>query len=334
MAKAPARTAATIAAANVEADTRTTSPSIINSPGRVIAGHAAATNGRPHTVNVAIHSSALNKRPQPTPLSSLMPDTQLAVQLYTLRDHCKTEDDFAKTCGRLREMGWGAVQVSAVGVEDPKVVRQILDDHGLVCCATHCRPPERIWQDPQGVADELETLGTKHTAVGGYFPKGDEFNESNWSSYVRQFNEGAAKLKALGYHAGYHNHSHEWAKLGGKDDYQSRTAMDLLVEQFSPDVWFEIDVYWVAHAGGNPAAWLKKLRGRLPVIHVKDLAVTSDKEPYMAEVGVGNLDWDSVLGAAKDAGVDWYCVEQDTCYRDPFDSLETSLKFLQGRGLS
>ncbi len=263
-----------------------------------------------------------------------MPDTQLAVQLFTLRDHCKSESDFAATCKRLRDMGWGAVQVSAVGVEDPVVVKQILDEHGLVCCATHTRPAERIWQDPQGVADELEVLDCKYTAVGGYFPGKGDFNEANWVAYAKQFNEGARQLKALGYHAGYHNHSHEWAKVGGKDDYQSSTAIDLLVEHLSDDVWFELDVYWVAHAGGCPAAWLNKLSGRVPVIHVKDLAVTSEKEPYMAEVGIGNLNWDGVLAAAKEAGVQWYCVEQDVCYRDPFDSIETSLKFLKAQGLA
>jgi sugar phosphate isomerase/epimerase len=262
-----------------------------------------------------------------------MANTRLAVQLFTLRDHCKTEADFIATCKRLKAMGWDAVQVSAIGVHDATVVRQILDDAGLVCCVTHQRPAEAIWESPQTVIDDLNTLGCDYTAVGGYFPKGEDFNEANWHAWIARYNDAAKHYQGTGKRIGYHNHSHEFAKLGGKDDYQSRTAMDLLESELSHDVWFEVDTYWVAHGGGDPAAWIRKFKNRCPVIHVKDMAVTTDRTPYMAEVGVGNLDWPGILAACEEAGVEWYAVEQDTVYRDPFDSLETSLKNLQAMGL-
>ena len=263
-----------------------------------------------------------------------MPDTQLAVQLYTVRDHCKTESDFARTCGRLAQQGWRAVQVSAVGVEDPKVVRRILDDHGLACCATHARPGELLWEDPQKVIDDLQTLGCTYTAIGGFFPSEGEYTEGAWSGWIDRFNTAVPKFDGSGVRIGYHNHSHEFAKLGGQQAVDSETAWDLLTTRLHADAWFEIDTYWVAHAGGCPAAWLRKLAGRVPVIHVKDLAITPQREPYMAEVGVGNLDWPGILDAAKAAGVEWFAVEQDVVYRDPFDSLETSLKNLRAMGLT
>ena len=52
----------------------------------------------------------------------------------------------------------------------------------------------------------------------------------------------------------------------------------------------------------------------------------------MAEVGEGNLNWDSILVACKAAGVEHLLVEQDVCYRDPFDSLEISLRNLKSMG--
>ena len=263
-----------------------------------------------------------------------MPDTQLAVQLYTLRDHCKTESDFSKTCERLAAQGWRAVQVSAVGVEDPRVIRRILDDHGLACCATHPRPGELLWDDPQKVIDDLHTLGCRYAAIGGFFPKAEEFNEGRWRDWIDRFNEAVPKYNGSDVRIGYHNHSHEFAKVGGKDDIDGPTAWDLLTRDLHGDAWFEVDTYWIAHAGGCPAMWLKKLSGRVPVIHVKDLAITPAGDQYMAEVGVGNLNWPGILEAAKAAGVEWYAVEQDTVYRDPFDSLETSLKNLRAMGLS
>ena len=40
---------------------------------------------------------------------------KLAVQMYTVRDHTRTADDLATTLARLREIGYEAVQLSAVG---------------------------------------------------------------------------------------------------------------------------------------------------------------------------------------------------------------------------
>jgi sugar phosphate isomerase/epimerase len=263
-----------------------------------------------------------------------MQDLTLAVQLFTLRDHCKTPEELATTCRRLADQGWTAVQASAVWMEDVKVVRQILDDTGLQCVATHIRPYEAAIERPEAVADDLKTLGTDLTAVGGYFPKADEYNETNWLKWIETFNDGVAKLAEHGIRFGYHNHSHEWAKLGGKDQFEAERAIDLLIEHMHPDAWFELDTYWVAHAGGDPSWWIRKFAGRVPLIHVKDLAIDTERNVYMAEVGVGNLDWPGILVAAQDSGVKCFCVEQDTAYRDPFDSLATSLKFLQGMGLS
>ncbi len=262
-----------------------------------------------------------------------MPTFDLAVQLYTLRDHAKTAEDLAATAKRLADMGWSAAQVSAVWLDDATVVRQILDDAKMKCVATHVRPADRPWTDPDGLATEMKTLGTDLTAVGGFFPGDGDFNQEKWLAWIQKFNEGVQNLKKHGLKLGYHNHSHEWGKLGGKDDFESETAMDLLVDKLDPEAWFEIDTYWVAHAGGCPAAWLRKLKGRVPLIHIKDLAVSPGREQYMAEIGVGNLDWPGILEAAGEAGVQTLCVEQDTCYRDPFDSLETSLKNLKAMGL-
>jgi sugar phosphate isomerase/epimerase len=54
----------------------------------------------------------------------------------------------------------------------------------------------------------------------------------------------------------------------------------------------------------------------------------------MAEVGEGNLNWPAILAACKSAGVEHLLVEQDICYRDPFDSLELSLRNLKEMGAS
>ncbi|MCD4699463.1 MAG: sugar phosphate isomerase/epimerase, partial [Phycisphaerae bacterium] len=96
----------------------------------------------------------------------------------------------------------------------------------------------------------------------------------------------------------------------------------------------EIDTYWVQAGGGDPAEWIRKYAGRLPVLHVKDMIISADVKQRFAEIGEGNLNWHAILTAAKDAGVEWYCVEEDDCYeRDPFDALKISLDNLREMGL-
>ena len=127
---------------------------------------------------------------------------------------------------------------------------------------------------------------------------------------------------------GYHNHSHELARFEGR-----KTALHMLLEDLDESVWWEIDTYWITHGGGDPAQWIDKVRGRIPCVHLKDMAIKTDRTQYMAEVGEGNLNWPRILQACRDAKVEWYLVEQDVCYRDPFESLEISLKNLREMGL-
>ena len=77
---------------------------------------------------------------------------------------------------------------------------------------------------------------------------------------------------------------------------------------------------------------LERCHGRVPVIHLKDKEVVAEG-PVMAPIGEGNMDWAHIVPACEAAGVRWYCVEQDTCRRDPFDCLQSSFAYLAGLGL-
>ena len=91
-----------------------------------------------------------------------------------------------------------------------------------------------------------------------------------------------------------------------------------------------LDTYWVHMGGADVCAWMEKLSGRIPCIHLKDMAV-SGWEPVMAPVGEGNLDFDKIIKTAKRCGTEHLLVEQDTCVGSPFDCLEISFKNLRGK---
>ena len=106
--------------------------------------------------------------------------------------------------------------------------------------------------------------------------------------------------------------------------------MDILLEKSDPKYFdFELDTYWIQAGGADPVEWIRKVEGRMEVIHLKDMAIL-DNEQVFAEIGEGNLDWPRIFQACRDIGVKWYAVEQDSCLRDPFESLAISFRYIAG----
>lgn len=258
--------------------------------------------------------------------------TQIGAQMYTLREHCATPSDIAKTCQRLKEMGFGAIQASAAGFNDIEAseLKKILDDTGMVCAATH-KGMDWLADVDKAVAWHQE-VGCELTAIGGFSGK---TNKSDWQQFVPEFNALAKQLNAKGLRLGYHNHSHELAPFEtdpGKLD-PTDTPYSLLRDNCTDDVWFEVDTYWITHGGGDPAYWLEQFAGRLPAIHVKDMTVTPQREQKMCEVGAGNLNWPRIIETAKKLDVQWYLIERDNGDLDPFESLKISIENLHAMGI-
>ncbi|MDH7569078.1 MAG: sugar phosphate isomerase/epimerase [Armatimonadota bacterium] len=253
-----------------------------------------------------------------------MTDSVIAAQLYTVREFTKTPEGIAQTFRRVREIGYEAVQLSALGPIDPRELRRIADDNGLTICATHVSY-ERMRDDFDALVAEHKLWGCQYVGVGGL--PASYRNAEGYPRFAKECSEVARRLKAEGLTFVYHNHSFELEKYG------DRTGLQILYEESDPQVFTsEIDTYWIQHGGGDPAAWVRKLKGRAHVVHLKDMTMKEGKQ-IMAEVGEGNLNWPAILDACREAGVRWYIVEQDTCQRDPFDSLAISFNNLRKMGL-
>ncbi len=262
--------------------------------------------------------------------------SQLAVQMYTVRDFTGTAAGLADTLAQIRAIGYPAVQLSAVGAmggESPAVsaeqARRMLDDNGLRCIATHRNWHSLAHETDQEIAFH-HTLGCDFAAIGGLPNPYAEMGAAGYAAFARDAAPVIARLRDAGIRFGYHNHAHEFERVGFQNGVP-RTRFDLLIEDGGPDLCLELDLYWISHAGANPERLVARCAGRVPVIHVKDKEI-ADGQPVMAPVGEGNLDWPHLLPACAAAGVEWYAVEQDVCRRDPFDCLRSSFRFLSGAG--
>jgi len=249
---------------------------------------------------------------------------KIGAQLYTVREFTQTTKDFAGTIKKVADMGYNCVQVSGIGAEITATeIAEICKAHNVEVAITHTAP-DRIKNETAQVIQDHITMGVKYIGVGAV-PWGTRLTKEGYTDFVKDFTPAAKAIKEAGLQFMYHNHDFEFAKFDGK------LAMDFLVENL-PDTGFTLDTYWVQLGGGDPAWWIKKLTGRVDVIHIKDLVIV-DGTPHMAEIFEGNLNWNAIFESCKTAGVKYAMVEQDECYgKDPFECLELSLRNLREYG--
>jgi len=248
--------------------------------------------------------------------------SQVAAQLYTVRDHLATPPEIVKSLRKIRAIGYEAVQISSMGPMPEEEIVQLLKDEGLVCCATH-EPAKEILDETDKVIERLNRLGCPLTAYG--WPEGVDFSKHEQvETLTRKLDAAGAALMHAGQVLTYHNHALEFIR------YQNAPILDYIFGHSDPHhLQAELDTYWVQCGGGDPVAWCRKMKGRLPMIHLKDYVATVENKGYFAEIGQGNLDWHAIIPAAEASGCKWFIVEQDTCPDDPFESLAISFRYLK-----
>ncbi|MGC9329611.1 MAG: sugar phosphate isomerase/epimerase family protein, partial [Candidatus Hinthialibacter sp.] len=208
------------------------------------------------------------------------PSCKIGLILYTIRDFLKTEDDIARSLEKVKKIGYECVEITSCEAVSPSRLAQLLKDNGLQAVSGHTS-----WEDasknPQKIIDANQAYGNKHVVVS-YMPDPLQ-NEEGFPAFAQGLSEAGAKFAEAGMTFGYHNHSFEFTKYSGK------TGQEILITQSDPRyLSFELDTYWVQYGGGDPAAWIHMLAGRIPIVHMKDM-VSQGKNPVYAEVGEGNM---------------------------------------------
>lgn len=258
-----------------------------------------------------------------------MPKSVLAAQLFTVRQFTQNLSSLGESLAKIRKIGYRAVQVSGIGPIPHEEVKRILDDNDLEVCITHISF-DQLRNHTNEVIDQHHLWNCKNVAVGS-MPGEYRTGEDGYRKFAKDASQVGEALAKAGFTFSYHNHSFEFTRFGKK------TGLEILYEESDPRyLQAELDTYWVQHGGGSPAAWIRKLKDRMPVVHLKDMTVISEGwnvQQVMAEVGEGNLNWPEILGACQEANVRWYAVEQDECMRDPFESLKISFENLKAMGV-
>ena len=188
---------------------------------------------------------------------------QVAAQLYTVREFLKTPADIAASLKKVKQIGYPAVQLSGMGPISEAELVKLLKDNGLVACATHENGADIIAK-PQDIVKRLKALGCDQTSYP--YPSGVKMDTlDDVKAFAKQLNAAGKVLHEAGITLSYHNHSIEFRRIQGK------LFLDVIYGETDPRyLQGEIDTYWVQHGGGDSEDWCRKLKGRLPLLHMKD----------------------------------------------------------------
>ena len=249
----------------------------------------------------------------------------LGVQLFTIRDYMRDPESADAAFEKLAALGYTEAHTAGNDF-DAKIFCDLLHKHGIKIIGTHYDWNEVINNVEETIKLhrmwETTTIGT-----GGLLgPCRTDLDALK--KYIKDFNRAAEIYAKEGFRLSYHNHHFEFVRIDGY-----KTIMDYLYEELDPvNISFVLDTCWVSAAGGDVVEWMEKLKGRIDILHLKDMTLKlkdNDYKPEMCEVGYGNLSWDPIMKAAERIGVKHYVVEQDDYFAgDPFNSLKMSADFL------
>lgn len=237
---------------------------------------------------------------------------------------------------RISALGFRAVEPFGLGqpssaterTERAERLRRQLNGYGLIAPSLHARIPPA--DEHHAFLDELSILGARYViapvpgAVEGAGKKPLD-SVDGIKALAERLNEFAEAAEPRGIAVGYHNHSFEWEPLSG-----GSPAFDALWRYLDPRVIAEVDIYWAAVAGQDPARVARDLGERAQLLHVKD-GPARGREPQTA-IGTGTIDIDSVLAAATHAR--WHVIELDDCETDIFEAAGTGAEWLVRKGWS
>jgi sugar phosphate isomerase/epimerase len=245
----------------------------------------------------------------------------IALQLYSVRDVIAKEG-YEKTVRKVAAMGYVGVETAGFPGTNPQGAGKLFKELGLVACSIH-RFPIPTQESEGEILDTLGALDCK-TIVSGAGP--DDFKTPDAVKVTcGKLNQANEIMMKHGFRLGVHNHWWEYLKV------DHRYAYEIMVEELSPLVFFQIDTYWIQTAGVDPASVVKLLGKRAPLLHIKD--GPAQKGVAQLAVGDGVLDFIAIAKAGGE-NTEWMIVEMDSCATDMLEAVHKSYNYLVSHNLA
>ena len=227
---------------------------------------------------------------------------RISFQLYSARKFPPLDNQLAA----LAKLGYRNVEPYGGLFQNPDELKAALARHKLNSPTAHIGI-DRLRTDVDSAAKLAKDFGVKELIVPAVGQDERTNDAAGWKKLGNELAGYQKKLAAHGVDLAWHNHSFEFAKLP-----DGSYPLDHILTA-APGLHWQADIGWIAWAGEDPVAWIKKYTDRVTAVHVKDLAPkgTNAEEDGQADVGHGVLDWKTLMPAIKAPGVKYLVMEHD-----------------------
>lgn len=204
---------------------------------------------------------------------------------------------------------------------------KILKKSGLEILAIHSELPVDD-RRKKGILERAKIFKSNRIIWHG-LPEDPAYrSEEGIIQLAQRYNRANQFVRSNGLTFGLHNHWWEFEKLSN-----GTLPFDILQELLDPDIFWELDVYWIAVAGQNPVEIIERAGSRAKIIQVKDGPAVWTPEldepfPYPVEaVGTGSLDYPAIFRACT-GKADWIVVDIEACRTDIIQAIFESYRYI------
>ena len=247
----------------------------------------------------------------------------IAVQLYSIRQIA--EKDLPGILAQVAKLGFKGVEFAGYYGHEAPAVRKMLDQNGLKVAGTHTGLDTLLGDNLAKTLEYNKTIGNKNLIVPSMPGKYRQGGIEGWKEAAKVFNEISDKVKGQGFVVGYHYHAVEFEKVAGATE----TPFDAFFQTAKPDVKVQLDVGHARRAGADPVEVIKKYKGRVVSIHIKEYNPNNPEAP----LGDGLVQWKDVFNTLESSGgIEWYIVEEEGKSCKEYDCISGALSRLQKMG--
>jgi sugar phosphate isomerase/epimerase len=231
------------------------------------------------------------------------------------------------TLEKVHNFGFKYVELVGDYGQTPGELKTEMRAHGLIATSAHF-PYTKFSGDPN-LPQEAVALGLTYVGCPS-LPQRDALDEEGVLRAAAMFNRAGEAMTAQGLKFFYHPHGYEFKP------YKNGTLFDLLVEKTDPRyVHFQMDIYWIVHAGQDPVKLLRRYPDRWVSMHLKDMKKGAPTGLFNGNLvrgdcvplGQGQIDIVKVIETAHQVGVRSFFIEDESA--SPEKEIPQSLQFLR-----